>query len=56
MKYRFLSHTADVKFKAYGKTLNESFENSALAMFNVMYTGKIKSSKQTSLQSPTGLQ
>ncbi|MBS3066255.1 archease [Candidatus Pacearchaeota archaeon] len=46
MKYKFLPHTADVKFKAYGKTLNESFENSALAMFNVMYTGKIKSSKQ----------
>lgn len=46
MKYKFLPHTADVKFKAYGKTLNESFENSALAMFNIMYTGKIKSSEK----------
>ena len=46
MKYKFLSHTADIKFKAYGKTLNESFENSALAMFNTMYSEKIKSSKQ----------
>ena len=46
MKYKFLPHTADVKFKAYGKTLNESFENSALAMFNTMYSEKIKSSKQ----------
>ncbi|MEK6873339.1 MAG: archease [Nanoarchaeota archaeon] len=46
MKYKFLSHTADVKFKAYGKTLNESFENSALAMFNLMYNGKVKSIKK----------
>ncbi len=28
--------TADVMFKAYGKTLNESFESAAYAMFNVM--------------------
>ena len=43
MKYKFLSHTADIKFQAYGKTLNESFENSALAMFNAMHKEKIKS-------------
>jgi SHS2 domain-containing protein len=35
-QYEYLEHTADVKFLAYGKTLEEVFENSALAMFNVM--------------------
>jgi SHS2 domain-containing protein len=42
-KYKFLEHTADIKFQAFGKTLEESFENSALAMFNSMHSGKIKS-------------
>jgi len=31
-KYKFFDHTADVLFEAYGKTLNELFENSALAL------------------------
>ena len=35
MKYRFLDHTADVMFEAYGKNLNEVFRNSALAVFDV---------------------
>ena|SRR3989344_3643499 len=42
MKYKFLKHTADVKYKSYGKTLNECFENSAVAMFKSMYPKKIK--------------
>lgn len=41
MKYKFLEHTADVKFQAFGKTLGEAFENSALAMFTTMYDGKV---------------
>ena len=36
MKYKFLKHTADAKFQAFGKTLEEAFANSALAMFSVM--------------------
>lgn len=32
----FFDVTADVGYIAHGKTLNESFENSALAMFQVM--------------------
>jgi len=28
--------TADIAFKAYGKDINELFENSAMAMFNIM--------------------
>jgi SHS2 domain-containing protein len=35
-KFEFLEHTADVFIVAYGKTLEEAFENSALAMFEVM--------------------
>ncbi len=32
MKYKFLEHTADVKFQAFGKNSEEVFENSALAL------------------------
>ncbi|ADI74892.1 protein of unknown function DUF101 [Methanohalobium evestigatum Z-7303] len=35
-KFEFLEHTADAQFRAYGNTLEEAFENAALAMFNVM--------------------
>jgi SHS2 domain-containing protein len=37
MKYEYFEHTADVKFKAHGKNLEEAFSNAALAMFNVMF-------------------
>ena len=42
MNYKFLKHTADVKFRAYGKNLNEAFANSAVAMFKSMYSGKLE--------------
>ncbi len=50
--YEFLPHTADVKFLAYGKTLEEAFQNAALATFQVMSTKKIKKvlRKEISLQ------
>jgi SHS2 domain-containing protein len=35
-KYEYLYHIADAKFKAYGSSLEEAYENAALAMFNVM--------------------
>lgn len=34
--YEFFDVTADIGFWAYGKTLEEAFENAALAMFNVI--------------------
>lgn len=34
--YEFLPHTADAKFRAYGKTLEEAFKNSAYAMTDVI--------------------
>lgn len=40
--YEYLEHTADAKFRAYGMTLEEAFQNAAVAMFNVMInTGTI---------------
>jgi len=35
-KFEFFDVTADIGYWAYGKTLKESFENAALAMFNVI--------------------
>jgi len=35
-KYEFIEHTADVTFKAYGRDLNELFENAAEALEDTM--------------------
>ncbi|MEK6817541.1 MAG: archease [Nanoarchaeota archaeon] len=45
-KFKFLTHTADIKFQASGKTLKEVYENSALALFNTIYDKKIKNKKK----------
>ena len=45
MKFKFFEHTADIGVEAYGKDLNELFENAALATSEVMVnTKKIKGS------------
>ena len=45
-KFIFLEHTADIKFKAFGETLNELFENVAIAVSNYLSRGeKVKASK-----------
>jgi len=49
-KFKFLEHTADAKFQSFGKTLEEAFENSALAMFNVMYDEKVKAVKKKKIK------
>ena len=42
-KFEFLEHTADAKFRAYGKTLEIVFINSAIAMYSIITdTGMIK--------------
>ncbi len=42
-RYEFLDHTADAKFRAYGKTIEEAFSNAAIAMENIMFdTEKIE--------------
>ncbi len=35
-KYEYLPHTADAKFRAYGKDLSELFANAAEAMFMIL--------------------
>ncbi len=36
MKYEFLEHTSDVKFRAYGSSFEECFANAAEAMTKIM--------------------
>ncbi len=46
MKYKFLEHTADIKFQLYGKTLDEVFENAVLAIAEYISRGKkVKATK-----------
>ena len=42
MKFKFLSHTADIKFQAFGNSLEECFENAGYALVNIMCKEKIK--------------
>lgn len=35
-KFEFLEHTADIYIRAYGKGMEEAYENAALAMFETM--------------------
>lgn len=45
MKFKFLEHTADVKFRAFGKNSEEVFANSALALKETI-CGKMKIKKK----------
>lgn len=45
-KYEFLDHTADIKFRAYGKTMEQVFENSAEALFNVISEEKVNEERK----------
>ena len=45
-KYTFLEHTADAKFIAYGKTLEEAFSNAALAITSLLFDSEKVKSKE----------
>jgi SHS2 domain-containing protein len=45
MKFKFLEHTADAKFQAFGENIEEVFVNSALALKEIV-CGKIKIKKK----------
>lgn len=50
-KYEYLYHIADAKFRAYGSTMEEAFENAALAMFNVMVdTSKVEAKEPRKIE------
>src|SRR3989344_8109346 len=54
MKYKFLPHTADAMFEAYGGNVEELFENCALAVEEIMVkisTLKIQESYDITLDS-----
>ena len=45
MKFEYLDHTADIKFRAYGKSLEKVFINSALALRKSM-VGRVRSKRK----------
>jgi SHS2 domain-containing protein len=50
MKFKFLPHTADIKFQSSGKTIEELFENSALALITILTDKKIKAKKRITIR------
>jgi len=47
-KFEWVEHPSDIGFKAYGKDLEEAFENAALALFEVMVdTSKVEPKSET---------
>lgn len=42
-KFEFLEHTADIKFRAYGKDEKEVWENACCALFHAMCPSEVKS-------------
>jgi SHS2 domain-containing protein len=50
-KFEFLEHTADVFVRSHGKTMQEAYENAALAMFETMTdTDKIAQVQQETVE------
>ena len=50
MKFKFLPHTADLKFQAWGKTLDEAFGNSANALFKALTHKKVKAKRNVTVR------
>jgi Uncharacterized conserved protein len=49
--FEYFEVTADIGFKAYGKNMNEAFENAGLAIFNIISdTDGIEPSKELSFE------
>jgi len=50
-KFEFLEHTADILIAAHGQTMEEAFENAALAMFEVMTdTTKVNPTQEDTIE------
>lgn len=45
-RFEFLEHTADIKFRAYGKSVEEAFENSVLALISYLAGSEKISAKE----------
>ncbi len=49
-KFKFLPHTADIKFQSFGEDLEECFKNAALAMTNIICKEKTKPLKKQKIK------
>jgi len=50
-KYRYMEHTADVEYIAYGRTMDECFTNALMALFDtISYKRKISLSRSKTLE------
>ena len=51
-KFKFLEHTADAKFQAFGKSIEDIFKNSALALREIITKDKVRNkfSEEFSIQ------
>ena len=49
MRFKFLEHTADIKFQAFGNSLDKVFENSGYALLNILIETEIKEIKKKKL-------
>ena len=45
-RFKFLEHTADIKFQAFGDSIEECFENAGYALVNIICKDKVKSIKK----------
>jgi len=50
LKFKFFSHTADIKFRAYGKSIEESFKNSIYALTRSVTDSNIKEKKKIKIK------
>ncbi len=49
-RFIFLEHTADVKFQAFGKNIEEVFESSALALKETIYKKPIQEKEEKEIE------
>jgi SHS2 domain-containing protein len=50
MKFKFIEHTADIQFQAFGNSLEEVFKNSALAMSKSILDKNLKGTIKKSVE------
>jgi len=51
MRFKYLDHTSEAKFQAFGKTIEEVFANSGLAMMNLMTkVDKVKAKEKITIK------
>ena len=55
LKFEFLEHTADIKIRVYGKTLDEIFENAALAVSQYLSPDKKIEAKKVRIINVQGI-